>query len=64
MTLLPIVERELRVAARTPEELAAFDRGVIQWQPVERPAGAAPWTDDFSNLFRALRWNSAGIFAH
>ena len=51
------------VAARTPEELEAFDRAANPWTPLE-PVAARPWTDDFSNLFRALRWGEAGVFGH
>ncbi len=52
------------VAARRHEALDAFNKGVIQWPDLEPAPGARPWTDDFSNLFRAMRWNEAGVFAH
>jgi len=27
-----------------------------RWRPLADPAGQPPWTDDYSNIFRAIRW--------
>ncbi len=41
--------------ARAPGDLAMID-GDSRWQPVKRHPGAGIWTDDFSNIFGALKW--------
>ncbi len=51
------------VAARNAELLDRFDIAASRWEPTGLPTGQQPWTDDFSNLFRALRWSEAGVFA-
>lgn len=51
------------VVARSQDYLTGFDRPATQWPILETETTERPWTDDFSNLFRALRWG-AGVFAH
>jgi hypothetical protein len=41
--------------ARTPEDLAVLN-GVAIWQPLLPDPESALWTDDFSNVFSALKW--------
>ncbi len=41
--------------ARTSEDLAPI-AGDARWKPVAPHAGAGLWTDDFSNIFGALKW--------
>jgi hypothetical protein len=50
------------VAARSTDQLQAFDRAATRWLPLEGAGDGRVWTDDFSNLFRALRWGEAGVF--
>ena len=52
------------VVARSQDYLGGFDRPATTWPVLDLEATSErPWTDDFSNLFRALRWG-AGVFAH
>jgi hypothetical protein len=51
------------VIARQTGHLAAFGQGVINWSTIESSVETTPWTDDYSNLFGAIRWNDAGAFA-
>ncbi|MFQ5958056.1 MAG: spermidine synthase [Alphaproteobacteria bacterium] len=41
--------------ARKPEDLAMLE-GDSRWQQVAPHPGAGVWTDDFSNIFGALKW--------
>ena len=43
------------VLARTPADLSELDQD-LRWQTLEAPADAPVWTDDFSNLFRSIKW--------
>ena len=40
---------------RVPEDLAMLD-GNPRWSPLIPQPDGAPWTDDFSNVFGALKW--------
>jgi hypothetical protein len=43
------------VLARDKDDLAPFLEDA-RWQPLERRPSLKPWTDDYSNVFRAIRW--------
>jgi hypothetical protein len=51
------------VAARDPELLRLLDIASSRWLELNNTSTARAWTDDFSNLFRALRWREAGVFS-
>ena len=51
------------VAARDPELLRLLDIASSPWLELSKTSPAQDWTDDFSNLFRALRWSEAGVFS-
>ncbi|MGE5148349.1 MAG: fused MFS/spermidine synthase, partial [Candidatus Eiseniibacteriota bacterium] len=41
--------------ARRPEDLAMLD-GDARWKPLPRDPRADLWTDEYSNIFGAMRW--------
>jgi hypothetical protein len=41
--------------ARTPADLGRVARDP-RWRPCRRDRDARPWSDDYSNVLRALRW--------
>jgi len=43
------------VAARRPEDLGALEHDE-NWSRVEKPSGIQPWTDDYSNMLKIVRW--------
>ena len=43
------------VVARSAEELTILDRGSVPWAVLSPEPGARAWTDDYSDVFRALR---------
>ena len=43
------------VMARGPEEISNLSINT-QWQPLKARAGERVWTDEFSNIVRAIRW--------
>ena len=44
------------VAARRPEDLGSLEHSE-NWVHVEKPAGIQPWTDDYSNMLKIVRWH-------
>lgn len=50
------LDSEWIIMARTDEAVNAIRRD-SRWQPVARQPGQSLWTDDYSNLFRALVWH-------
>jgi protein-L-isoaspartate O-methyltransferase len=44
------------VAARRPESLGSLEQNE-NWTHVEKPAGILPWTDDYSNMLKIVRWH-------
>jgi hypothetical protein len=43
------------VAARRPEDLGSLEQDK-NWEKVEKPAGIQPWTDDYSNMLKIVRF--------
>jgi SAM-dependent methyltransferase len=43
------------VAARHSEDFGALQDD-MNWSPIEKPDGIQPWTDDYSNMLRIVRW--------
>ncbi len=43
------------VAARLPEDLGSLEQNE-NWSPVEKPTSIQPWTDDYSNMLKIVRW--------
>jgi SAM-dependent methyltransferase len=43
------------VAARRPEDLGSLEHDE-NWSRVEKPSGIQPWTDDYSNMLKIVRW--------
>jgi hypothetical protein len=43
------------VMARSEPEISNLSIN-SQWQPLEETTGGRVWTDDFSNILRAIRW--------
>ena len=44
------------VAAQRPESLGSLEQNE-NWTHVEKPAGILPWTDDYSNMLKIVRWH-------
>ena len=44
--------------ARTPEDLAQLDHAASPWPGLQADPARRVWTDDFSDVFSALRWRS------
>jgi SAM-dependent methyltransferase len=49
------VSSDYVVAARRPEDLGSLEQDQ-NWSHVEKPAGIQPWTDDYSNMLKIVRW--------
>ena len=49
------VSSDYVVAARRPEDLGSLEHDT-NWSHVEKPAGIQPWTDDYSNMLKIVRW--------
>jgi len=43
------------IAARHPEDLGSLERSE-GWTHIEKPANIQPWTDDYSNMLKIVRW--------
>ena len=43
------------VAARHSEDFGALQDD-MNWSPIEEPDGIQPWTDDYSNMLKIVRW--------
>ena len=50
------LDSEWIIMARTDEAVNVI-RQDSRWQPVARQSGQSLWSDDYSNLFRALVWH-------
>jgi len=50
------------VLARRPEHIAALKEGYLPWGDIPEVKPVRTWTDDFSNVFSALKWGSLGLF--
>ena len=49
------VSSDYVIAAPNPEALGSLERNE-NWVHVERPADIQPWTDDYSNMLKIVRW--------
>ena len=50
------------VLARAPADIAALKTGYLPWGDIPPQPAVRTWTDDFSNVFFALKWNQLGLF--
>ena len=50
------------VLARRPEDIAMLREGQLSWGDIPPVKPVRTWTDDFSNVFFALKWDSLGLF--
>jgi SAM-dependent methyltransferase len=44
------------IAARHPEDLGSLEKSE-GWTHIEKPANIQPWTDDYSNMLKIVRWH-------
>ena len=44
------------VAARLPEDFGSLEKSE-GWTHIEKPANIQPWTDDYSNMLKIIRWH-------
>ncbi len=50
------------VMARDPADIAALTEGDAPWMPTQPDKKARVWSDDYSDVFAALRWGNLGLF--
>jgi hypothetical protein len=50
------------VLARTPQDLQPLREGNLPWEDIGEVKAVRTWTDDFSNVFSALKWDQLGLF--
>jgi hypothetical protein len=50
------------VLARRPQDIAVLKEGYLPWGEIPPVKPVRTWTDDFSNVFSALKWDSLGLF--
>ena len=50
------------VLARSPADIAPLKSAPVPWQEIGNVRAVRTWTDDFSNVFSALKWGSFGLF--
>jgi SAM-dependent methyltransferase len=43
------------VAAQKPEDFGALEDD-MNWSDIEKPEGIQPWTDDYSNMLKIVKW--------